>query len=526
MILLHNAQILTLDPANPTASVLVLEGGRILAVGDDRLLGEYGWSRCEDMGKGFILPGLTDAHLHLQEMALFASIIDCETDTKNECLSRVAERAKQTKPGEWILGHGWNQNDWGGDWPTAAELELAAPGRPVYLTAKSLHASWASLTAMRLAGIDPSTPEPLHGSIQHDPTGMPTGILLETAMKLVEKIIPEESAEAIARMLKEKIIPALWRMGLTGVHDFDKRTCLQALQILDEREDLRLRVVKSIPLDLLSQAAALGLRSGFGSDNLRIGSVKLFADGALGPRTAAMFEAYIDDGENRGMLILDEDTLFEYGCLAAGNGLSLAVHAIGDRAVHEMLNGFERLRHYEHKKGLPALRHRIEHVQTIHPNDAGRLAELGVIASMQPGHAPSDMEMAERHLGNRSAYCYAWRTQLDHHAHLIFGSDAPVESPNPFLGIHAAVTRRRLDGAPGSDGWHPEQRLTLREALEGYTLGPAYAAGMESHLGRFKPGALADLIVLDVDPFSCSMDELVSIKPVATMVGGEWVWQM
>jgi hypothetical protein len=193
--------------------------------------------------------------------------------------------------------------------------------------------------------------------------------------------------------------------------------------------------------------------------------------------------------------------------------------------VREVLDGFERLRAFERQQGLPALRHRIEHVQTIHPDDAGRLAELDIIASMQPIHAPSDRPMAERWLGERSTLSYAWRTQLSHGARLAFGSDAPVESPNPFRGLHAAVTRQGVDGSPGPQGWHPEQCLTVREALEGFVLGPAYAAGMEDRLGRLSPGFLADLIVVDDDPFACEPAELAEIQPRATMLGGKWVWQ-
>jgi predicted amidohydrolase YtcJ len=225
------------------------------------------------------------------------------------------------------------------------------------------------------------------------------------------------------------------------------------------------------------------------------------------------------------MLKLNSAELFDYGCQAANSGLSLAVHAIGDRAVHEVLDGLARLRDYERLRGLPALRHRMEHVQTIHPQDTGRLAELGIIASMQPVHAPSDMFMADRLLGERAAFSYAWRTQLECGARLAFGSDAPVENPNPFHGLHAAVTRRRADGSPGPDGWFPEQRLTFSAALEGFTSGPAYAAGMEDRLGRLSVGFLADLIVVETDPFVCDPAELYSIQPVATMVGGEWVWQ-
>lgn len=532
MKLLHNARIHTLDPARPAASAIILDGERIKDIGGNELLTECEHAECEDMGGRVILPGLTDAHIHLQEYALSLQVVDCEAETKEEILCRVAERVRQAPHGEWVRGHGWNQNLWaspmggkGGEaWPSAADLEPVAPHNPVYLTAQSLHVSWVNSAALKSAGIIASTADPLNGRIQRDSRGQPTGILFEDAVKLVEAVIPEPAPEVLAKNFQQ-LIPDLWRMGLTGVHDFDKRTCFQALQLLHEGGDLRLRVLKSIPLDLLPQAAALGLRSGFGDDFLRIGSVKLFADGALGPHTGAMFDSYVDEPQNRGILILDGEQLFEHGRLAVESGLSLAVHAIGDRAVHEVLEGFTRLRAYENERRLPALRHRIEHVQSIHPRDSGRLAELNVIASMQPVHAPSDMLMADRLLGKRAALFYAWQTQLQHGVRLAFGSDAPVENPNPFHGLHAAVTRCRMDGSPGPEGWFPEQRLTVRAALEGFTLGPAYAAGMEDRLGRLSAGFLADLIVVETDPFTCDPAELFAIRPVATMVGGEWVWQ-
>jgi predicted amidohydrolase YtcJ len=444
-------------------------------------------------------------------------------ETKEEILRRVVERLHRAQHGEWVRGHGWNQNTWGGDWPTAEDMDAVIPEKPAYLTAKSLHAAWANSTALKLAGINPSTPDPLNGHIQRNARGVPTGILFEEAMKLVETVIPEPTPEALAKDFRQ-IIAGLWRMGLTGVHDFDKRTCFQALQLLHERGDLHFRVVKSIPFELLPQAVALGLRSGFGDDFLRIGSVKFFADGALGTHTGALFDSYVDEPQNRGILMLDNEQLFEHGCLAAENGLSLAVHAIGDRAVHEVLEGFSRLRAYERERRLPALRHRIEHVQTIQPGDAGRLAELEIIASMQPVHVPSDMLMADRLLGERAAFSFAWRTQVQHGARLAFGSDAPVESPNPFRGLHAAVTRCRVDGSPEPDGWFPEERLTVQEALEGFTIGPAFAAGVENRLGRLSAGFFADFIVVKTDPLTCDPAELYDIQPAATMVGGEWVW--
>ncbi|HEY5157965.1 MAG TPA: amidohydrolase [Anaerolineales bacterium] len=525
MKLLYNARIHTLDPVQPDASAIAIENERIISVGGGELLAEFENMEREDMDGRVILPGMIDAHIHLQLYALSLNKVDCEAENKDQILHRVSERVRQTPPGDWVLGHGWNQNTWGGSWPCAADLDAVSPQNPVYLTAKSLHASWANTAALTLAGISKSSPDSMDGRIQLDKRGSPTGIFFENAANLFEAVIPETGPAALAASIQQ-VIAGMWRMGLTGVHDFDGRTCFQALQMLHERGELHFRVVKSIPLDLLPQAADLGLRTGFGDDFLRIGSVKLFADGALGPHTGAMLEAYIDEPRNRGILIMDNEQLFEHGCLAAESGLSLAVHAIGDRAVHEVLEGIARLRVYERENGLPALRHRIEHVQTIHPADAGRLANLNLIASMQPTHAPSDMLIADRALGERAAFSYAWRTQLQNGVRLAFGSDAPVESPNPFRGLHAAVTRCRVDGSPGREGWFPEQRLTVDEALEAFTNGAAFVAGLDHCLGRLSAGFLADLIVLEKDPLTCDPADLYFIQPVATMVGGEWVWQL
>lgn len=539
MKLLYNARIHTLDPARETASALLIERGEILAVGKEELL-EVPAER-EDLGGRVVLPGFTDAHIHLQHYALGLQKIDCETSMLEECLRRVAERVQTAKEGEWILGHGWNQNEWippltspsfsrkkgrneGGDWPSARDLDSIAPHHPVYLTAKSLHAAWVNTAALKRAGITASTPNPENGEIQRDEHGQPTGILLESAMELVSAKIPQPEAETVAEAIRAAQ-PALWKMGLTGVHDFDRRVCFMALQQLHGRGELELRVVKNIPVEDLEHAHALGLRSGFGDHRLRIGNVKAFMDGALGPRTAAMFQPYRGEPENRGILNMDGEHLFEIARRAADVGLAMTVHAIGDRANHEALNAFEQLRRYERERGLPALRHRIEHVQVLHAGDAARLAKLNIIASMQPVHAVSDMSMADRYWGERVRLAYAWRTQRAHGARLAFGSDAPVESPNPFLGLHAAVTRRRANGSPGPQGWVPEEKLTLREAIEAYTAGAAWAAGMESRLGRLAEGCLADLIVLEKDPFDCPPEELLTMTPSATMIGGDWVWR-
>ncbi len=523
MKLLHHAQIYTLDKLKPVASVIAIDHGEIVAVGDNELLYEFDRAEKQDMRGHMILPGLTDAHLHLQHYALSLEKIDCETGTLEECLRRVAERVQKAKPGEWILGHGWNQNLWG-SWPAAAELDQIAPNHPVYLTAKSLHAAWSNSAGMQLANITASTSDPKDGQIQRNANGEPTGLLFENAMQLIENIVPAPSVEELAHAI-QKAQSILWKMGLTGVHDFDRRDCFMALQQLHADGKLKLRVTKNIPVDLLDQAFELGLRTGFGDDWIRIGSVKVFMDGALGPHTAAMFQPYLNEPENRGILNMDGEQLFELGRHAADVGLGMTVHAIGDRANHEVLNAYEQLRIYEKKKELPALRHRIEHVQVLHPDDAARLAALNVIASMQPIHATSDMLIADKYWGERSALAYAWRTQLDAGAHLAFGSDAPVESPNPFWGIHAAVTRRRADGSPNPDGWHSEQRLTVQEAIEGFTIGAAYAAYAENRMGKLAKGYLADLIVLEKDPFTCDPEEIKDLQLSATMLDGDWVWQ-
>ncbi len=543
--ILHNAHIYTLDSQQPLASALAIEGDVILAVGDEEVIQtQFGvGAQRLNLGGRPVIPGLTDAHIHLEHYALSLLKIDCETPTLAECLQRIAERAGALPPGEWILGHGWNQNNWpdlaSGTFPGAAHLDALTNQHPIYLTAKSLHCGWANSAALKAAGIDEHTPDPPDGEIQRDAHGKPTGILFEGAIFLPLEVIPEPKGEELANAL-QTAQQKLLQMGITGVHDFDRRDCFEALQRLHRRGDLQLRVLKTIPVEDLPYAIGMGLRFGFGDERLWIGGVKAFADGALGPHTAAMLKGYENEPDNRGMLLLDAEQIVEFGQQAVANGLPLTIHAIGDRANHEVLNAFEKLREFEAQyltadnrpqtanHHLPSaiyrpLRHRIEHIQLTHPDDAARLAEWGIIASMQPIHATSDMQMADAYWGKRAAHAYAWRTQLQQGAVLAFGSDAPVESPNPFWGLHAAVTRRRADGSPGPEGWYPQQRLSVEESLRAYTQGAAYAAGVENRSGKLSPGYWADLLVLDNDPFTCPPAELRQIRPLGNMIAGEWV---
>ena len=351
--------------------------------------------------------------------------------------------------------------------------------------------------------------------------GAATGILLETAMELVRDAMPNPSSEQLADLMAEAQATAL-SCGVVMIHDFDDPSCLAALQVLRERDALSLRVLKQINQPWLDAALASGIRTGFGDDWIRIGALKLFADGALGTKTGLMFEPYEGEPDNYGMAVVDKEEMVEYVSRASALGLPSSVHAIGDKAVHDALDVFETVRREEAQRGQPATsrRHRIEHVQIIHPGDVDRLAKLDVIASMQPIHATSDMHSADRYWGARSALAYNPRLQIDQGARVAFGSDAPVEPLAPLLGIHAAITRQR-NGEPAG-GWYPEARISLHEALLGFTQGPAYAAGMEDRLGKLSEGYLADLIVLGCDIYAVDADAIPELKVLGTMVDGAW----
>ncbi len=550
--LLVNGRIYTMDAGCPRASALAISGERILAVGDGLhdLLAPGG--EVLDLGGRCVLPGLADSHIHFTWYALGLHTLDLtRAATLGEMLALVAERAREMPSGEqcrevasvsvrrrspfaglrspkvsrprprWILGRGWNQELWPGRrFPTAADLDSVAPAHPVALTAKSGHALVANSLVLQLAGITAETPNPPGGRIGRDAEGHPDGMLFEdSAMELVTDLIPPPEPGETDSVLQEAF-PGAWRVGLTAIHDMDGPPAFAAYQRLHVQGEFGLRVVKYLPVDMLDCALQISLRAGLGDDWLRVGGIKVFADGALGPRTAAMLAPYEGEPENVGVLSMDEDALRELARRAVAGGLPLAVHAIGDRANRLVLEVLADVG----TAGTGGLRHRIEHVQLLHPDDLPRLAMLGVVASMQPVHATQDYEMADRYWGDRCAASYAWRSLLEAGTVLAFGSDCPVEDLNPFLGIHAAVTRRRADGSPGPEGWYPQQRLTVEEAVRAYTLGAAYAAGLEDRLGSLAPGKLADLVVLDRDIFTCDPMAIAETRVVATMIGGRFVY--
>ncbi|MFO7540885.1 MAG: amidohydrolase [Chloroflexota bacterium] len=523
--LLYNGRIYTIDPAQPTATAVAIGDGNILAVGsDDDLAQLSGVTERIDLNGRCVIPGLVDAHVHFKHLALARQRVNLDgCQSLAEVMRRIQQRAEGEATSSWLQGWGWAQDQWiDRTFPTAAALDQIVADRPTYLTHKSGHAAWANSRALQLAGVTATTADPAGGQIQRDDQGQPTGILFEEAMKLVSTHIPPPTAaETVAAMRQAQAY--CWQVGLTGVHDFDGRSCFQALQTLHQNGELGLRVIKNIPVALLQEALGVGLRSGFGDDWLRLGGIKIFADGALGPKTAAMVEPYEGEPDNRGIVVVDKEEMLQHALQASAGGLSLTVHAIGDRANHDVLDVYEAVRRQEQAQppGQP-LRHRIEHVQLLHPSDLGRLAKLNVIASMQPTHATSDMETADRYWGERTRTSYAWRTMLDTGATLVFGSDAPIEAIDPLPGLHAAVTRRRADGFPDPDGWHPEQRLTMAEAVHAFTLAAAQTSSQTARLGSISPGKLADLTLFSRDIFTMPPDELLAVEIVGTMVNGRF----
>jgi len=524
--ILRHPRIYTGDARRPWARALAVVDGKIAGLDAEA----EAWAAApgavvEVVGGALVIPGLTDAHIHAMWYALSLHELNLRDLSRATFLEAVAARARDLPPGTWITGRGWDQTLWddAGEsanpvgFPTAAELDRVAPQHPVALIAKNAHAWVVNSAALRAAHITAETPDPPHGKLGRNADGTPDGMLFEDATHLVREVIPPATLDEIVDAL-DVAQGRLLALGITAIHDVDGGLAFAAFQELHYQERLQMRVVKYVRLESFDAALEAGLRSGYGDDWLRFGGLKLFADGALGSRTGAMFAPYAGEQENVGLLTLEPEQLVEVTQRAAAGGMALAIHAIGDRANALVVEALEAVRDIN-----PALRHRIEHVQSMRPEDQARMGRAGLVASMQPIHAIHDMAMADRYLGpERVPYAYAWRSVADAGAVLAFGSDAPIEIFDPFIGLYAAVTRRREDGFPGPEGWHPEQRLSLSEALRAYTWGAAYAVGLEARMGLLMPGYIADLAVLDHDVFALSPEALLETHVVRVMVDGRW----
>jgi len=523
-LVLYNGNIHTMDRQRPRASAVAIAGERFAAAGSDAqmraLLARGG--RAVDLRGATVVPGFIDAHIHFLSYGLSLQEIDLSSAaTLASALERVQRRAAETPAGQWLTGRGWDQSVWeGGAFPTAEQLDAVAPQHPVFLARKCGHAAWVNSQALALMGISADTADPDGGEIVRDGGGRPSGILLERAMGPANCLLTEPSPQAAVAAVREaqKVVN---RMGIVGVHTKEAAASLRAFQQLRADGALTLRAVAQIPVDELDSAIRLGLRTGLGDRFLRIGGVKVFSDGALGPRTAWMLAPYEGEPNNLGIAVTGAEEMADIVARATQAGLAVVTHAIGDRANRMVLDALAESRRA--KKGLH-LRHRIEHAQLLHPDDIDRFAQLDIIASVQPIHATQDMRIADKYWGTRSRYAYAFRSLWDSGAKLAFGSDAPVETPDVIQGIHAAVTRMRADGSPGGDGWYPEERLTVPEAVWAYTMGAAYAGGSEESQGSITQGKLADLVVLSQDIFKVHPMAILETDVEATLFGGAFVW--
>jgi predicted amidohydrolase YtcJ len=529
-LILYNGKLHTQDPDCPHATAVAVRGNRFMAVGDDDDMRGLGGpqARLVNLGGRRVLPGLVDCHFHLYNWALVLRGVDlADTASLDEARERVCRAVEATSPGQWIIGRGWNETEWPvPSLPTRADLDDLAPHNPVVLWRADGHLAWTNSQALRAAAITADTPNPEAGIIDRDASGQPTGILRELAIELVRGVIPPLTHDELDEAIRRETDIA-HRLGLTGVHDMRVMggragaPAFRTYQRLRAEGRLGLRVWMALAVERLQEAIELGLRTNFGDDYLRVGGVKIFADGATGPRTAWMLEPFEDAGV--GLPLTPVEEMAEIISSAHRAGLSTSIHAIGDRAIRELLDVFAEVLTSQRTTTPPSAPHRIEHVQHSHPHDLGRLSSLGLVASVQPLHATDDMVMIDRACGDRARWAYAFRDLLDAGTVLAFGSDCPVASPNPLWGIHAAVTRRRRDGTPDG-GWFPEQCLTVAEAVRAYTMGAAHASGLAQHQGSITPGKLADLVVLSRDIFAIPEVEIADTEVSLTIFDGQIVY--
>ena len=540
-ILYLNGDIYTMDAAQPRAQAMAIDAasGRILAVGSDDEVRRGGGQHGEviDLRGKTVLPGFIDSHIHLLSAAYRSHYIDAANcQSEDEVAALVRERAAQTPPGRWVQGGQWDKNLWpGGNFPTRASLDAAAPDHPVVLWSKDGHLLWVNSLALQRAGITAETPDPPNGAILRDGSGEPTGILQEeNATRLVYRVI-EKSDPVLTRVLVERALAELQKSGITSIHDIEGMDALQLFQQLRDEGALGVRVTmflprKSLPTlryylspgeagwpELLAQEDAL----------IRLGGIKIFADGTLGSQTAAMLESFEGSPGNYGILAIPAQEMNETVSAAAAMGIGIAIHAIGDRAVRVALNSIEQAQQHLAQqttaRDLSRLRYRLEHVQLITPADLERMKRLGVIASVQPFHAVADRDIVERYWGRRSRRAYAYRTMQDMGIPLSLGSDAPVETFDPLRILYAATVRRD-DTTPQRPPWLPDQALPVAQALWDYTMGAAYA-GAEEHLkGSLAPGKFGDAVVLRDPLLALPQEQIASNAVQATIVGGRVVY--
>ncbi len=521
-------RIYTSDDFRPVVEAMLIRGDKVVFAGSLREVRARS-SRAatvQSFAGRTIVPGMVDAHAHLLGLGHALLRVQLQgSRTYDQAIERIAARAATTRKGEWITGRGWDQNIWPvKDFPTESALSRAVPDHPVFVQRVDGHAGLANAAAMRLAGVTAATKDPEGGLIVRDAQGNPTGVFVDNAQDLIGRVIPATSRAQRREAVLGAIAEAN-KWGLTGIHDAGQsRTTIEIYEELARanRYNIRNYVMVSGDSVDVSYYTTRGPRSGMYNGRVWVRSIKLYADGALGSRGAAMLEPYSDAPQNVGLLLTPQRELQRVTDLALRKGFQVATHAIGDRGNRVALDVYDSALR---KNPVADHRFRIEHAQVISLADIPRFPQLGVIPSMQASHQTSDMGWAEARVGHgRIKGAYAWRALLDIGSIIPNGSDFPVEEVNPLLSFHAAVTRQDPGNQPPG-GWYPEQRMTREEALKAMTLWPAYAGFQEKILGSLSPGKYADFVVLDADIMRVPADQILRANVLSTWLGGKSVYR-
>jgi predicted amidohydrolase YtcJ len=527
-LIITNAKIWTVDKSLPTAQAVAVLGDRIVAVGSNTEVDAWRAPHTHviDAGGKLLLPGFNDAHVHFVSGGMQLDNIQLnDATTPEEFARRIGERARVTAKGEWIVGGNWDETKWNPpNMPTKELIDAVTPDTPVFVSRYDGHMGLANSVALRLAGITAKIPDPPGGTIVRDAQGNPTGALKDAATDYIDKVIPPLTHDQRLKIVKRALAHAA-SVGVTSVqHMVASNEDIAVYSELLQRDELTTRIYVAPSITHVDDLAKLGIGHAFGGPYLRIGALKAFADGSLGSGTAYFYEPFLNQGNNRGLLS-DEmqpiSLMRDRYMKADAAGLQICTHAIGDEGISNILDLYSEV---IKKHGEADRRLRIEHAQHMAAKDFERFAQLHVIASVQPYHAIDDGRFAESHIGHdRASRTYAFRTFLDHGVRLAFGTDWEVAPLDPLLTVYAAVTRATLDGR-NPNGWFPEQKLSVAEAIEAYTMGSAYAEFQEKEKGSITPGKLADMVLLSDDIFSIVPEKIREVRVLKTFVGGRLVF--
>ena len=527
--LLINGRAYTFDAGNNIAEAIAIRGDRIVGIGSTyEMMKRYSTKNVVDLQGKTVLPGFIDAHAHLLgEGGKLATLDLVGTSSAEQIISLVEKRVGESSEGQWIIGRGWDQNDWAvKQFPDRSLLDRVAQNNPVSLRRIDGHALWVNSKTLALANITTDTKDPFGGKIHRDEKGNPTGILIDNAMDLVGNVMSDITSEEIEERLKLALEECA-RLGLTEVHDMgvDLETIEIYKKIIDSGQcPIRVYAAIGDHEKTLKHYLQHGKEIGYGNGLLTVRAVKLYIDGALGSRGAALIDEYLDDPGNRGLTVMSESQIESICNQALEKGFQVCSHAIGDRGNNIALNSYEKIL-TTLSKNRESPRWRIEHVQVLLPADIARFKQLGILPSMQPTHATSDMYWAESRIGSdRIKSAYSWRSLLQTGSIIISGSDFPVEGVNPLWGFYAAITRSDQTGYP-QDGWYPDQKMTREEAVRSFTQWAAYGAFEEHLKGTIEVGKWADLTILSKDIMQIPPSEILTTEVEMTIVGGKFVYQ-